>query len=367
MLQSIHIKNFKCIGEQEFPMANLTLLTGNNNSGKSVLIQTLLLLRQSHAYLSCHCDEIPSLILRNHVLDLDTYKDVFNYHSDKSENIQVSIKEENRITMYETLPCDDNAVAIPCNISHQYWDKSVLFGFSFSYISIPKIVPFNSNPSSFSFRNLETQVTYIVNYVNVNKYNPLSISSLKHPNSDTNMFIDNINCWLSEMFDESNLEITVNNFVNTLELRYKKNGIVMLPQNMGIGLTSVLPILVTLLSAKPGDLIIIDKPELNLYGSAISILTRLIALTAQAGVQVICETNSDHIVNGILVACKKFEKGSAGIDRNNVSILFMEKDHDNPGNSKVIPVPIKEGGRITYPPQNLFGQFRKDMKTLMGF
>ena len=45
----------------------------------------------------------------------------------------------------------------------------------------------------------------------------------------------------------------------------------------------------------------------------------------------------------------------------------MEKDHDNPGNSKVIPVPIKEGGRITYPPQNLFGQFIKDMKTLMGF
>lgn len=93
MIQSIIVKNFKCIGEQEFPLSNLTLLTGNNNSGKSVLIQTLLLLRQSHAHLSCHCDEIPSLILSNHVLDLGTYRDVFNHYSDKSEGIQISITE----------------------------------------------------------------------------------------------------------------------------------------------------------------------------------------------------------------------------------------------------------------------------------
>ena len=141
----------------------------------------------------------------------------------------------------------------------------------------------------------------------------------------------------------------------------------MLPQNMGIGLTSVLPILVTLLSAKPGDLVIIDKPELNLYDTSIAVLTKLICLAAQAGVQVICETNSNQIITSMLVLSCYFEKGSAGIDRNNVSILFMEKDHDNNRSNTVTVVPIKKGGRITYPPDGFFRQFRKDMKTLMGF
>lgn len=365
MIQSITVKNFKCIGEQEFPISNLTLLTGNNNSGKSVLIQTLLLLRQSYQYLSCVSDNIPKIMLNDYLLDLGIYKDVFNHYSDKSENIKVSIKEENRIIIYETLPCDDNAVVIPCNIFHQYWDKSVLFKTYLSYISSARVVPANNYPTTGS-KSLGKEGKYTANYIQDYKFSPIPTKSLQHHNSNTDMLIDNINCWLTEMFDED-LKVVTSSVGYNVVLRYKKNGIVMLPQNMGIGLTSVLPILVTLLSAKPGDLVIIDKPELNLYDTSIAVLTKLICLAAQAGVQVICETNSDHIVNGILVLCKKFEKENQGIDRNNVSILFMEKDHDNPGNSKVIPVPIKAGGRITYPPQNLFGQFRKDMKTLMGF
>lgn len=365
MLQSIHIKNFKCIGEQKFPLSNLVLLTGNNNSGKSVLIQTLLLLRQSYQYLSYVSDDIPKIMLNDYLLDLGTYRDVFNHYSDKSEGIQISIKEENRITIYETLPCDDNAIAISCNISHQYWDKSVLFKTYLSYISSARVVPANNYPTTGS-KSLGKEGMYTANYIQSNKYSPITIKSLQHHNSNTDMLIDNINCWLTEMFDED-LKVVTSSVGYNVVLRYKKNGIVMLPQNMGIGLTNVLPILVTLLSAKPGDLVIIDKPELNLYDTSIAVLTKLICLAAQAGVQVICETNSNQIITSMLVLSCYFEKGSAGIDRNNVSILFMEKDHDNPGNSKVIPVPVKEGGRITYPPQNLFGQFRKDMKTLMGF
>ncbi|MFD1910383.1 AAA family ATPase [Paenibacillus rhizoplanae] len=43
----IHLQNIKCFQDQEIILAPLTLLTGLNGAGKSTIIQSLLLLRQS--------------------------------------------------------------------------------------------------------------------------------------------------------------------------------------------------------------------------------------------------------------------------------------------------------------------------------
>ncbi|MDR3038427.1 MAG: AAA family ATPase, partial [Candidatus Adiutrix sp.] len=47
MLKSLHLENFKCFSGRQIDFAPLTLLTGVNGSGKSSVIQALLLLRQS--------------------------------------------------------------------------------------------------------------------------------------------------------------------------------------------------------------------------------------------------------------------------------------------------------------------------------
>ena len=47
MLQAIGLTNFKCFKKQLFPLTSLTVLTGLNGMGKSSLLQSLLLLRQS--------------------------------------------------------------------------------------------------------------------------------------------------------------------------------------------------------------------------------------------------------------------------------------------------------------------------------
>jgi len=46
MLNSIHIKGFKCFDSVQLMLKNLTLLTGVNSSGKSSFIQSILLLMQ---------------------------------------------------------------------------------------------------------------------------------------------------------------------------------------------------------------------------------------------------------------------------------------------------------------------------------
>ena len=50
MVDSLHIENFKCFENQRFELGNLTLLTGLNGTGKSSVVQSLLLLRQSYQH-----------------------------------------------------------------------------------------------------------------------------------------------------------------------------------------------------------------------------------------------------------------------------------------------------------------------------
>jgi len=48
MIDGIHLTHFKCFEKLDLPLGKLTLLTGQNSTGKSSVIQSLLLLHQSH-------------------------------------------------------------------------------------------------------------------------------------------------------------------------------------------------------------------------------------------------------------------------------------------------------------------------------
>lgn len=136
--------------------------------------------------------------------------------------------------------------------------------------------------------------------------------------------------------------------------------------NVGFGLSYTLPILVAILSAQKDALIIIENPEAHLHPNGIAKLTELICLAAQAEIQIILETHSDHIINGILVQCKKFEEGQKGIDRNNVSVYQFDRN-ENQYCAKATKVEIEAEGLIRYPPEGFFDQFKIDRKFLMGF
>jgi len=89
-------------------------------------------------------------------------------------------------------------------------------------------------------------------------------------------------------------------------------------------------------------------------------------LAAQSGIQLIIETHSDHIINGTLVAVKKYETEGKGISRDNVKIHFFSRD-ENEHASKIEQLPVLEGGRIRHPPYGFFDQIKQDIKILAGF
>jgi hypothetical protein len=74
------------------------------------------------------------------------------------------------------------------------------------------------------------------------------------------------------------------------------------PSNMGFGLSYALPILVAGLLAPVGGLLMVENPEAHLHPAGQSKLGRFLAMVAGAGAQVIVETHSDHVLNGIRLA-----------------------------------------------------------------
>lgn len=85
--------------------------------------------------------------------------------------------------------------------------------------------------------------------------------------------------------------------------------------NSSYGISYVLPVIIALLSSRRGDLLILEHPESFLHPSGQRALGELITLATTGGVQVITETHSDHLVNGIRIAVKKgkIAPGYAGI------------------------------------------------------
>src|SRR5690606_33917123 len=76
------------------------------------------------------------------------------------------------------------------------------------------------------------------------------------------------------------------------------------PQNVGFGLTQLFPILVAALAATEGDVLVIENPEVHLHPKAQQDIGTLLAKVASSGVQVIVETHSDHVLNGVRLAAK---------------------------------------------------------------
>lgn len=129
-------------------------------------------------------------------------------------------------------------------------------------------------------------------------------------------------------------------------------------QSFGESYEIIIPTLKSIFLAKEGDLLIIEHPENNLHPKFCSLLGRMFAILAEAGVQLFIETHSDHVINGIRVAVKQ-----KVITTDKVSFHFFRRLGSK---SMVKEIVVDETGEFSEYPTGFFDQWCDDLTKLIS-
>jgi len=108
--------------------------------------------------------------------------------------------------------------------------------------------------------------------------------------------------------------------------------------DVGFGVSQVLPVIVALLSAGPGQMVYLEQPELHLHPKAQHKLAYLLAAAAKRGVVVVAETHSSILLRGI-----QTQVAANQLDRSLIKLNWFERDSKT-GQSVVSTADLDEDG-----------------------
>jgi len=132
------------------------------------------------------------------------------------------------------------------------------------------------------------------------------------------------------------------------------------PLNVGFGLSYTAPIILALLKTRPGDLVILENPEAHLHPKGQRMIGEMIAKAAEGGAQIIVETHSDHLLNGIRLAVRK---GSMDSQLIRINYFLTQSQGKGLMHTKVSPV-ILEDGSLSAWPDGFFDEWDKAIMEL---
>lgn len=382
MIQSLEIKNFKSIKHKFFPLRNLNLLLGLNGMGKSSFIQMILLLRQSK-------DTIESrVILNGEFVNIGSSKDAL-YQYAKKGDLSVFLKTTagDLELELEYLPEADyfnikgygEVLSEIVNVVRQ---KESLFGKNFQYLFASRQDPASVNAKNFTrvvnLRNLGNRGEFTSHYIEVyGSSDELQFDNMLHKDSTVidpttgfklvnRTLINQINLWMGEISPGVNIRTTsISSEFVLLEYVFKQpnfgNTNRYKPENVGFGISYVLPVVTALLAARKGELLIIENPESHIHPRGQAELGKLMALTAMNDIQIVIETHSDHILNGIRVAVKEGD-----ILGNNVIAFYFKKIVDTSEQySEISNIEIDNNGELSEYPKDLLDEWSNQLVKLI--
>ncbi|SHN71693.1 AAA family ATPase [Desulfovibrio litoralis] len=363
MLKSIYIKGFKCFADNRFDLAPLTVLAGYNSSGKTSFLQILALLHQT----ACESGKLESLILNGCVVHLGRVSDILSRtHSRNKINIEIAHTKD---TLWSREYVANDLTPFNLKVynqdKHKGKDKDITPLFKkTTYLSADRLGPreMHSLEDSTQYNSVGVRGERAISRIYSEKNS--IISELILPKVSPQPFRQ-LEAYMQKIFPDFLLkiqQITGSNYA-TLEMSSDNSVGYVRPQNIGFGLSYTLPIYVACLTAKKDDIILLENPEAHLHPSAQSKMGEFLASVASVGVQIIVETHSDHLLNGIRKAVKS--KTSA-ISADNVIIHFFSKPSGD-GKPQVISPQIDHDGKISTWPEGFFDQYDKDLEQLIDW
>ena len=363
MFKGLILKNFKCFDEIELRFSNVNILTGLNGMGKSTVMQSILLLGQSQKSIASE----QMLSLKGKYVDLGVGQDILFEKAEKDE-IGISVwtedTEERYLVEYQSEADVLSLKQMDKNVNK---DLCVAWADHLYYLSAYRIEPqflyHIENEKEVSERYFAKNGEFAIQYLKLHGGDDVTNHSILIGNKRT--ITDQVTAWLDMISPGISPIITINASSRTAELKYeyiegreKTNSYKSI--NVGFGITYVLPVVVTLVSAKPGDIILLENPEAHIHPKGQRMLGELLAAVGAGGVQVIVETHSDHVLNGIRIAVKKGK-----IKPTNTEFFYFYKNINDSYKHKVICPVLDKNGRLDEWPEGFFDEWDNALLELL--
>ncbi|MDM8522449.1 DUF3696 domain-containing protein [Desulfococcaceae bacterium HSG8] len=374
MIRNIIIQNFKSLKNVQLDVSDLNLFTGLNGMGKSSFIQVLLLLRQS--YLQKLLTR--GLSLNGSLTEIGTARDAFCETGEKDELLFDIVFDYMSMCWkfaYSTKEKDETflPLAESGETNDKLYNEPLFSADKFKYLSAARITPKpyykTSHYEAAQSNPLGNEGQNTIEYLSLNSRNDIPLENLSHKNAFSEdkeilPLIDQVEAWLSEISPGVKLKPSINLEMRLTNIMYffKQHSIttrLFRSDNVGFGLTHVLPVIVALVSAKPGELIIIENPETNLHPKGQSKLGELMARTALNGVQLFVETHSDHIINGIRITIKETK-----LTPDNVAISYFQRNSDE-HITEICNIGVDENGKIMDWPDGFLDEWNNSLFKLI--
>ncbi len=366
MIKAVKLSNFKCFQHQEVSLKPLTLLAGLNSSGKSTIIQAFLLLRQS--YLE---NLLPStgLTLNGKLAQLGAAKDVLFEEADEDE-IGFDLRDDLPASLslrFEYREESDLLALRSLEAEGEIW-KTSLFQDDFQYLRAERVGPRTSFAMSDyevrHHRQIGSSGEFAAHFLSMFGAETVSLKSIRHPEASSSTLQSQVEAWMSEISPGVRLnvkrysDIDLMTFGVAYSLGHQVASAEYRPTNVGFGVTYVLPVVVSVLSARPGSLIIIENPEAHLHPRGQVKMGELLCRASAAGIQILIETHSDHVLNGIRLAVHERMTASSNV------ALYHSRWGPGGGSPTLTALLIDDTGRLPEWPDGFFDEMERSLDRL---
>ncbi|WP_428268735.1 DUF3696 domain-containing protein [Haliangium sp.] len=395
MLTHLSLNSFKCFDTLELSLAPLTLLSGSNASGKSTVLQALLLLHQT----ICESEWSSTLTLNGNILGLGTDADVIDKINGR-RRLRIGVGSHSGMLKWTFQSAERRAMNVP--VQSIYWipkeDLPILEFVADEASSTPmrRLVPLSWLDESPDL-GMVTESISRLQYISAERLGPREIyplpdsnnrqvgargqnapallhwygqkrisNALEHPKASTPTLRQQVEAWMREFFPGCGVDVQLVPNANHISLGLRTDSATDYhrPQHVGFGLSHILPIITAALVSEPGDVLLVENPEVHLHPAGQTLIGQFLGTVAASEVQVIVETHSDHVLNGIRRAVR-----ARTLDAEHAALYYFypRTYAAEEGIEQVVSPQIDLNGNIDHWPVGFFDQFDKDMNYFAGW
>ncbi len=378
MLTRIELSHLKCFEYLQIPLRPLTALTGPNASGKSTVLQALLLLHQTmrdHEWST-------RLMLNGSATRMGTVGDIIAPTGRGAIQIGLSGRESSFLWDFEgeRTEMSMRVSGVQASETEERPPHALRNLMPEGFHNDP-VVACLRRISPLSAERLGPRETYpLVDPESANTTDPAGghaagtlfsdddrpvLPGLVHGDAAPTLR-KQVETHMRRLFPEFGVSVDKVDIASavTLGIRTSSGMDYVSPKHTGFGVTQALPVVLTVLAAGEGDIILVENPEVHLHPSGQTTMGQFLAEAAGAGVQVLVETHSDHVVNGIRKAVIR-EKTKP----EDVAFIYFRTPAQAVGTGmpQSTLLGIDRRGNLEDWPDGFFDQFDKDMRELLGW